>query len=93
MRVANVPKEEFDQLVGSDNPRTVSQSADKGKKARPQPKPQQHPFVPGSEIVGYVDFGLTELVGVTIAGNALTAVAGIFSARHTTGLPCAERCA
>jgi Zn-dependent protease with chaperone function len=34
-----------------------------------------------------------EVVGATIAGDALTAVANIFSACQTTGLPCGRRCA
>ena len=36
-RVANVPQTEFEQLVESDNPPTVSQLANIGKKTRPQP--------------------------------------------------------
>ena len=51
IRVANVPKEEFEQLVEGDNPPTISRLAELGTRARPAPeRPPEFPIA--TQVVG-----------------------------------------
>lgn len=54
VRVANVPRDEFERLIESDNPPTVSQLASMGLKRRPVPPPPPAGFTEATTALGVV---------------------------------------